>query len=164
MENSNTVLTQWAQGIYLWSLCKSTDGNWKHLGRPNHRRCSNYLFFLHQLKSNEKSCQAKLAHCTYLNLSILECQKLKLMPSPSACTICFECAQFFKHTQNTLARNMWFLFPLAVVVLLLSSRQRFKVKASLFEWKHCHISLIWWFFYTQYLFLEEKQCHLMTFL
>ena len=32
------------------------------------------------------------------------------------------------------AQNLWFLFPLAVI---------FKVKTSLFEWKHCHISLKW---------------------
>ena len=48
-------------------------------------------------------------------------------------------------------QNLWF-----AIVLSLWSRQFLKV--TLFEWKHCHISL-----FTQYLFLNEKRCHLMTF-
>ena len=60
------------------------------------------------------------------------------------------------------AWNLWFLFPLALL-LFLSSCQLFKVKTSLFEWKHCHISLKWWSFQPIYLF-EQKKCNLMTFL
>ena len=56
-------------------------------------------------------------------------------------------------TGSTRARNFWFLFPL---VLSLSSRQLFKVKTSLFEWKHCHISLKWWSFHPIPLFEWKK--------
>ena len=51
------------------------------------------------------------------------------------------CWNYPGHLEST-ARNLWFLFLLALV---LSSRQLFKVKTSLFEWKH--ISLKWWSFH-----------------
>ena len=50
--------------------------------------------------------------------------------------------------------------------LSLSSRQLFKVKTSLFAWKHCHISLKWWSFHSITLFEQKKvskRCHMMTF-
>ena len=39
----------------------------------------------------------------------------------------------------------------------------FKVKTSLFEWRHYHISLKWWYFHPIPFFLNKKRCHLMTF-
>ena len=54
------------------------------------------------------------------------------------------------------AWNLWFLFPLALIFLLL-------------KWKHHYFTeniIIFYsnddFFFTQYLFLNEKRCHLMT--
>ena len=52
-----------------------------------------------------------------------------------------------------LARNLLVLFPLGLV---LSLYQLFKVKTSLFEWKHCHISLKWWSFHPIPLFERKK--------
>ena len=46
--------------------------------------------------------------------------------------------------------------------LSLSSCQLFKVKTSLFDWKHYHISFKWWFFHPIHLF-EQKRCYLMCF-
>lgn len=43
----------------------------------------------------------------------------------------------------------------------LSSRQLFKMKLSLFKWRNCCVSLKWWS--TQYLFLNERRCYLITF-
>ena len=41
-------------------------------------------------------------------------------------------------------------------------KKRNRVKKSLFEWKHCHISFKWWSFHPIPIF-ERKKCHLMTF-
>ena len=48
-----------------------------------------------------------------------------------------------------------FLFSLTLV-LSPSIRQLFEVKTSLFEWKHCHISLKWWLFHPITLYEQKK--------
>ena len=51
---------------------------------------------------------------------------------------------------------MWFLFSLALVPSL-STRQLFKVKTSLFQWKHHPFSLKSWSFHIIFFFEQKKE-------
>ena len=82
-------------------------------------------------------------------------QKLSIFKWISTIWVWSECLVFLPNSVqiDSKMRNLWFLFRL---IFLLSSCHLFKVKTSLFGWKHYHSSLKWWFFHPIPLFEWKK--------